>query len=206
MKPRFRETINNDLCCSKKPIDSLLVQVPPTIECEVCVIVPVRDEAELIDGCLNALYHQVDFNGQPLDYKRYEVIVFANNCEDDTAAIPQGSGFRQHARRFAEQHSDFRLHIVEKKLPPHEAYIGRVRQMLMDEAYYRFSQLACKHGVIASIDGDSQVSPTWITATLLEIARGADAVGGRIIADSVSCEALSPHIKSRYLRTDEYYQ
>lgn len=186
-----------DFCCSKKFIDDLLIEVPPAASCEICVIVPVRDEADLVEGCLSALAHQVDFKGQPLDYKRYEVILFANNCQDDTVAI---------ARRFAQQHLDFRLHIIEQTLPPEEAYIGRVRQILMDEAYHRFVMLERENGIIASTDGDSQVSSTWIAATLLEISRGADAVGGRIVADRVSCEALLPHIKMRYLRTDEYYQ
>lgn len=197
MNDCFLEIIDDDLYCPKKSFNSLRIESLPDSECEVCVIVPVRDEAELIEKCLSALAHQVDFNGQPIDYKRYEVIVFANNCVDDSAAI---------ARCFARQYSDFRLHIVEKRLPPDQAYIGRVRQMLMDEAYYRLTQLVGKPGVIASTDGDSQVFPTWIAATLLEIARGADAVGGRIVADQDSCEALLPHIKLRYLRTDEYYQ
>jgi glycosyltransferase involved in cell wall biosynthesis len=179
-----------------------LIQTPPLPQCEVCVIVPVRDEAELLEACLNALAHQVDLNGKPLTWNRYEVVLLANNCSDDSVAI---------AHHFSLQHPDFRLHIVERTLPTAEAHIGRVRQLLMDEAYYRLASLGLaglgdKPGIIASTDGDTQVSATWIAATLLEISLGVDAIGGRIVADPVSCEALDPLVKMRYLQGDYYHQ
>jgi len=179
-----------------------LVHIMPSPQCEVCVVVPVRNEEELLEECLKSLAVQVDLEGRALNLNRFEVILLANNCSDHSVAI---------ARRFSLQHPNFRLHIVERVLPPTEAYIGRVRQMLMDEAYHRFASLGLaglgsKTGIIASTDGDSQVSPTWIAATLVEISRGVDAVGGRIIADSVSCNALEPRVKMRYLQGDDYHQ
>jgi Glycosyl transferase family 2 len=187
---------------SEHKSEQRLIQTFPSRQCEVCVIVPVRNEAELLEGCLKALAYQIDFRGQPLDPRQYEVILLANNCTDNSVAI---------AHNFAHQHPEFRLHVVERTLPPSEAYIGRVRQMLMDEAYHRLADLGlaglgAKHGVIASTDGDTQVSPTWVAATQLELSRGVDAVGGRIIADSASCEALDPQVKMRYLRGDYYHQ
>lgn len=179
-----------------------LVQCPPLAQCEVCVIVPVRNEAELLKNCLNALANQVDLEGRVLDFKRYEVILLANNCIDDSVAI---------ARCFSRQNPEFKLHIIELVLPPTQAYIGRVRQMLMNEAYYRLAGLGLagsgsKRGIIASTDGDSHVAPTWIAATILEISQGVDAVGGRIVADDASCEVLDPVVKMRYLRGDHYHQ
>ena len=32
--------------------DRLLVESPPLAQCEVCVIVPVRNEAQLLEACL----------------------------------------------------------------------------------------------------------------------------------------------------------
>jgi hypothetical protein len=179
-----------------------LVKTGPLPQCEVCVIVPVRNEAKLLEACLTALAYQVDLSGQLIDPKRYEVILLANNCNDDSAAI---------AHHFSRQHPDFRLHIVERTLPPPEAYIGRVRQILMDEAYARLAKLGLaglgsKCGIIASTDGDTQVSSTWIAATQLEISQGADAVGGRITADVASCDVLDSFVKMRYLRGDYYHQ
>ena len=193
-------TVNN--APAKTELHRPLVQVPPLPECEICVIVPVRNESQLLEKCLLSLANQADLQGQPLDSNRYEIILLANNCTDDSVAI---------AQRFSDQHPSLKLHIVEQLLPPSEAYIGRVRQILMDEAYYRLEGLRLaglreKRGVIASTDSDSIVSRNWIAATLLEISQGADAVGGRIIADTTSCKALDPKVRMRYLLGDRYHQ
>ncbi len=184
------------------PSYHLLVRAQPLPQCKVCVIVPVRNEAELIENCLSSLANQVELTGENLDFRRYEVILLANNCTDNSAEI---------ARNFAGRHPDLNLHIVELLLPPSQAYIGRVRQMLMDEAYFRLAALGLagigsERGIIASTDGDTQVAPTWIAATMWEIHQGADAVGGRIVADDRSCEALDPIVKMRYLDGDRYHQ
>lgn len=172
-----------------------LVITPPLSECEVCVIVPARNEAQTLNATLAALANQVDLQGTPLDPKRYEVILLANNCSDRSADI---------ARTFATQHPDINLHVVEITLPPSEAYIGRVRQILMDEAYHRLNSLGRKRGIIASTDGDSQVSKTWVAANMYEIASGADAVGGRILTDKAGRAALHPYAKACHLREVGY--
>ncbi len=148
-----------------------LVSEPPLTQCEVCVIVPVRNEAETLAATLKALTYQIDLEGKKLDWQRYEVILLANNCSDNSAEV---------ARYFARLHPELVLHVVELTLPPAEAYIGRVRQILMDEAYRRLVYNGREQGIIASTDGDSQVTPMWIAANIAEIAAGADAVGGRI--------------------------
>jgi Glycosyl transferase family 2 len=173
-----------------------LIISPPLSECEVCVIVPVRNEAELLESCLTALWHQVDLQGKRLDPKRYEVIVLTNNCSDDSAAI---------ARRFSQQHPELRLHVVERMMTLDEAYIGRVRQLLMDEAYHRLMSLNRKRGIIASTDGDTQVAPNWIAAIQSEINRGADVVGGQIMPDRISLARLNPQVRFRYWRNVYYH-
>ncbi|WP_334999881.1 glycosyltransferase family A protein [Nostoc sp.] len=178
-----------------KDFSQPLVKIPPSPHCEVCVIVPVRNEAQTLAATLTALIHQVDLEGQLLDPRRYEIILLANNCSDDSADI---------ARTFAQQHPDIVLHVVEKTLPPAEAYIGRVRQILMDEAYRRLCSLGRTRGVIASTDGDSQVSPTWIAANLYEINCGADAVGGRILVERAGRADLDPYARACYLREVGY--
>ncbi len=170
-----------------------LVTIPPSANCEVCVIVPVRNEAQTLIATLTALASQTELTGERLDPARYEIILLANNCDDNSAAI---------ARDFTCQHPDLKLHIVEKTLSPQQAYIGYVRKILMDEAYRRLRK--CRGGVIASTDGDSQVSPTWIAANLYEIACGADAVGGRIITDTAGRSELHPYAKACHLREVGY--
>ncbi|MDV2992742.1 MAG: hypothetical protein N4J56_002396 [Chroococcidiopsis sp. SAG 2025] len=172
-----------------------LVTTPPLSQCEVCVIVPVRNEADNLESTLLALYNQLDLTGKSLDCNRYEIVLLANNCNDESAAI---------ARNFATTHPALVLHVVEKIFPAAEAYIGRVRQVLMDEAYRRLSSIGGKRRVIASTDGDSRVTPTWIAAILDEIASGADAVGGRIITDREGRTALDPYTRACHLREVGY--
>lgn len=172
-----------------------LIKTPPLPKCEVCIIVPVRDEADSLEQTLEALAEQTQLDGKPFDRRRYEVIVFANNCTDNSAQV---------ARRFARINSDFALHIVEKNLPPEEAYIGRVRQILMDEAYRRLTSLGRLRGVIISTDGDTLVDCTWVAATLAEIDSGADAVGGRIVTEKSDRQGLDPYARSCYLRAVGY--
>jgi Glycosyl transferase family 2 len=172
-----------------------LIAVPPLSQCEVSVIIPAKDEAQMIVATLTALANQTDLNGQPLNPLTYEIIVLANNCIDESATI---------ARQFAKQHPDLVLHVAEVTLPPDRAHIGYVRKMLMDEAYLRLMYLGRSRGIIASTDGDTQVSGTWIAAILHEIGSGVDAVGGRILTDRHSRQALHPQVKSHFLQEVGY--
>ena len=169
----------------------VLIATPPLPQTQISVIVPVRNEAEMLPKTLLALANQIDFEGNAVDARGYEVIVFANNCTDSSAAI---------ARHFARQHPSLQLHIIEQTLPEGEAHIGRVRQMLMNEASRRLLSLGKSSGVLASTDGDSRVDRRWIAAIRHEIACGADAVGGRTVTDRAERAALDKATKTAYLR------
>ncbi|MGF1588946.1 MAG: glycosyltransferase [Pleurocapsa sp.] len=172
-----------------------LVSQSPLTSCKVCVIVPVRNEAFNLKATLLALTNQTDLKGQALDKNCYEIIVLANNCTDNSAEI---------ARRFAQTQPDLILHVVEMTLNSDRAHIGWVRKILMDEAYRRFKAIGQNFGVIASTDGDTRVSSTWIAATLAEINNGADAVGGRIITNSRERSKLDKNTRLYYLRHLRY--
>ncbi|MBE9112235.1 glycosyltransferase [Nodosilinea sp. LEGE 07298] len=151
----------------------------------------MRDEAATLDETLAALADQVDFKGCLIPPSHYEVIVFTNNCTDESAAI---------VRQFARQHPEHQIHLIEQTLPPEEAYIGRVRQILMDEAYRRRCWVGQPRGIIASTDGDSRVDSQWIAAMLYEFERGADAVGGRTVTQRSERQALDVQTRATYLR------
>ncbi len=172
-----------------------LVSRSPLISCEVCIIVPVRDEAENIEATLLSLTNQVDLTNKPLDKNRYEIIVLANNCTDNSAEV---------IRHFAQNHSSLILHIVEMTIESDRAHIGWVRKLLMDEAYRRLKSLGRDFGVIASTDGDTQVSSTWIAATLAEVKAGADAVGGRIVTNNRERSKLDKITRLYFLRYLRY--
>lgn len=149
-----------------------LVATPPLETIEAVVVVPVRDEAATLPATLNALASQLDLSGRRLGPERYEIILLANNCEDASASV---------AREWARCHPRTLLHIIERTLAPPDAHIGHVRRLLMDDACARLEAVGRRRGIIVSTDSDSTVHPTWLAATLLEVRRGADAVGGRIL-------------------------
>ena len=172
-----------------------LVDRSPLATCEVCIVVPARDESVRIEKCLSALVRQVDPDGSPIDRAKYEVLVLANNCHDETAA---------RARAFAGRHPDLALHVVETNFPPERSYVGCARKLLMDEACRRLFLLGRPEGVIASTDADSFVDPGWIAAIMREVDAGADAVGGRIVADRGERLLLHPSAELTYLRQVAY--
>lgn len=158
------------------------------------MIIPVRNEARRLPATLRALAAQVGFGGAPFDPRRYEVIVLANNCTDASADA---------VRRFAARQPHLAIYVVEARFPRHVSHVGHARACLMNEACERLARTAGDGGVIASTDGDTQVAPDWLAATLAEVAAGAEAVGGRIVTGDDS--ALPPALM-RLARRDETYQ
>jgi hypothetical protein len=176
---------------SEKP----LVVTSPLETCEVCVILPARDESARIEQCLSALLNQTDLYHVRIDPRRYEVVVLANNCRDDTASL---------ARAFSHRHPRFVLYVVETHFSPEKSFVGCARKLLMDEACRRLLLVGRTHGIIASTDGDTYVEPTWLAGILREVEGGADAVGGRIVADRAERSLLHPSAELTYLRQVAY--
>jgi hypothetical protein len=181
----------------KQPAGSWGSSLPalPSPLCEVIVAMPVRDEAATIAPALGALAMQTDAAGHRLDPRRYAVLVLANNCSDDTAAL---------ARRFGDRHPTFHLQVLETTLTAPDAHVGTARRLAMDEACRQLWQLGRPRGIIASTDGDTRVCPRWISAMLAEIAAGADAVGGRIWASQHEVALLEEGVRWRYRRDYTY--
>ncbi|MBW3129127.1 glycosyltransferase [Hymenobacter profundi] len=171
-----------------------LLTVPPRAELCYSVIIPAKDEAENLPVTLAALATQVDAQGQPLPPSSYEVIVLANNCQDATAHV---------VRQLAHAYPQLVLHVAERTLPPAEAHVGKARRLLMDEAAQRLRSVGCPHGIIASTDADTRVAPTWLASIAAEIAAGADAVGGRIMAEAPTqrnCPVRRYHLRDAAYR------
>ena len=161
------------------------------------VIVPAKDEAANLPATLAALAAQVTPAGRPLPPDSYEVIVLANNCYDDTAAV-----VRQQARQFP----GLALHVAELYLPGAHAHVGRARRLLMDEACARLEQAGQPAGIIASTDADTRVLPTWLAAIQAEIAAGADAVGGRITTEAGELDQAGLSALGRLQSRDAAYR
>lgn len=163
----------------------------PHQKCRVSVVIPVRDEAENLPIVINALAQQVDDDGNSIDFDTFEVLVLANNCSDNTVEV---------ARRLGCSYPMLRLHTIEVFLSRDDAFVGKARQMVMDEAYRRLSSIGTKNRIIASTDGDTEVAPDWINALVKEFDRGADAVGGRILTHRAAIPEIDKSISLYFLR------
>ena len=172
-----------------------LVDVPITLECFISIVIPVRDEAENLEKTLAAFAGQVDLRNRPLDSRIYEIIVLANNCCDNSA---------QAARDWQKRNPQIKLHVAEISLPQKSANIGYVRRLLMNEADRRLQSNKAGGGIIATTDGDTRVAPDWIAATIQEIERGADAVGGRILIEDEELKRMDELARYFHLRDEEY--
>ena len=166
-----------------------LVGPGPRQACEACVVIPARDEAGELTATLRALAGQVDGRGRRLDRARFEVIVLANNCRDDTAGV---------VRRFAAGEPGLALHVAEVEFPAASAHVGSARSRLMDEACRRLEAIGRPRGAICSTDADTRVAPTWLASILDEIDGGADAVAGEIRTDRAGRAAMGGPARRGY--------
>ena len=164
----------------------LLFPAEPHPELELTVIVPVKNEAEGIWSTLDALRCQVDEEGERINPNRFEILLLANNCNDQTFTV---------AGKYKDCYPDLQLHIAEIEIPKEHAHIGTVRRMLMDEAYNRFMKLDRPTGIIVSTDGDSEVDKNWVHYILLEMSKGNEVVGGRILPRAVSGLSRMHHLR-----------
>jgi cellulose synthase/poly-beta-1,6-N-acetylglucosamine synthase-like glycosyltransferase len=137
------------------------------------VAIPVRDEEERLPACLRALAQQRDQRGQPIPPTLVRIVVFANNCTDQSASL---------ARRLGEYLS-LDVRVVEASFPPAAAHAGNARRASMDIAEAWLEEGGESGGVIMTTDADSQVSPNWIAENLVAFEAGAEAVLGRIDLD-----------------------
>lgn len=157
---------------SFNPIFGLLPVGPPHPKCRLTVTIPAKDEAAFIRPTLDALRRQRTPTGEPLDPRRYEVIVLANNCADATADL---------VRSYTREYPRFQLHVAERTLPPRQARVGTARRLLLDTAAHRQLVMGHDGALICTTDADTLVAPTWAYHLLDSARRGARAIGGRIL-------------------------
>ena len=166
-----------------KDSQDTLVSEPPGERVQACVVVPVRNEEELLPSALRALAEQKTLTGTALSHELYEVILLINNTTDRSHDV---------ARGFQRLCPTLRLHVAEKNFKKSDAHIGYVRRLLMDEASRRLRSLGRIDSPILSTDSDSQVAPNWIARNQEEFDKGAQAVGGRIVIPPCEQDLLDP--------------
>lgn len=151
------------------------------------VVIPARDEAARIEGCLHALTGQQD-----LTPSSFEVIVVLDGCRDRTPQIVARAAHR-------DRHPP--IHSLEFAYPEG---VGRARRLGMDIAYQRLLQVGRADGLIASTDADTIVAADWLASQLRLARAGAEAIGGLIELDPAERQTLDPHtLMVREQRTAE---
>jgi GT2 family glycosyltransferase len=158
------------------------------------VAIPAHNEAPYIADCLAALALQRDGAGAPIAQGRLEILVFANNCTDQTASVA----------RQAAQTIPHPVTVIEENMPAGRLNAGWARKRAMDLAAMRLAEVAPIHGLILTTDADSRVAPTWLAATLHEFGKGVDCVAGYIDAIPGEYVALGGKFLSRGRLEDTY--
>ena len=155
-----------------------------------CVVIPVRNEEEQLHGVIEALAGQRDLDGTALTPASYEILLLLNNCNDQTSRV-----VRELQDRFPRLH----LYWAEVCFAPEEAHVGKARQALFDAAFQRFQVLQRPDGVILTTDADTRPAADWIAQNENEIAKGVDAVGGRILLEPAELAALPAGVRRLFL-------
>ncbi len=139
----------------------------------VVVVVPVHDEAALLDACLNALTAAIAAVDVPC-----EVRVVLDACTDESAAV-------------AARHPYPILHV-------HARAVGEARATGIRDAIAAVASARTERVWIANTDADSAVPVNWLRVQLAEADAGADVVVGTVRPDF---EDLSPAHRALWLET-----
>ena len=172
-----------------------IIDLPIRPDCFLTIVVPVRNEAQYLLKTLKSLTHQVDSNNRPVNAENFEIIFLVNNSGDESAQI---------IKDWRRKHPSAVIHFREINLRREKSNIGYVRRWLMNEAYLRLRGNKFNGGIIATTDGDTEVAPNWISATVAEIKKGVGAVGGRICINPAELRAMNPPARIFHLRDTGY--
>ena len=135
---------------------------PPHPALRICVVVPARNEEELIGSCLQALTAQ-----EQVSCEEYEVLLVLDRCTDGTET---------RARAVAASCPALRLYFLDG---PGKGS-GHARRVGMEDACDRLHAVGRPHALISCSDADTVVAADWVAAQLAAAERGARAIGGRI--------------------------
>lgn len=160
----------------------------------IIVAIPAKNEAERIGACLAALALQRDGGGKPLPIGTFSVLVYANNCTDDTAERV----------RQCQALSPHRIEVVCETAPLGQGNAGQARRRAMDHAADRLEAAGQRDGAILTTDADSCVALDWMAATLRALATGVSAVAGYVDGQPSELFGLGSAFLHRGRLEDEY--
>jgi len=138
-----------------------LIDVPPSNDLGIIVVIPCYDEPDLITS-LNSLHQCSPPNCQ------VEVIIVINDSESDTSEVKhQNEQTFLAAQNWSQQNTSEWISfyfLYKKKLPKKIAGVGTARKIGMDEAVRRFESIGNSKGIISCFDADSQCDLNYFQA------------------------------------------
>lgn len=149
------------------------------------VAVPARNEADHIALCLQALAARADTVG---------IVVLLNNCTDCSFEVALAAA---EALQLA-----VRIYDVDMVLGSSNA--GGARRAAMDLAAEWLEEADNPGRLLLTTDADSRPPPDWLAANRAAIAKGVDAVAGRIELDQDDARALPDALHARGRLEAEY--
>lgn len=179
---------------SQYPNESFFSRFEMLPSVQSCIVIPVKDEERYILKTLASFDLQVDIFGKRLNPNKFEILILANNCADNSVA---------YIKDFQHRHPRLNIYLEEVTLSPRQANIGYVRRKLMECAYSRLSKN--QGGSILTTDGDTIVAKDWIAQTNWEIDNGAEAVGGRIFLADDELHALDEFTRLHHFKDEKYH-
>jgi glucosyl-3-phosphoglycerate synthase len=141
---------------------------------DAVVVVPARNEQELIGACLQAL------GAQTVGTHTFEVIVVLDGCHDATAEVSAAAAAR------------LGLSLTMVQGPGRGS--GAARRTGMELACERLLDAGRPDGLIATTDADSRVAPDWLARQLAHLENGAQVVAGQIELDAAEARLLAPEL------------
>ncbi|MDF9863391.1 GT2 family glycosyltransferase [Methylorubrum pseudosasae] len=162
---------------------------PTPSRLDTLIAIPVRNEAERIARCLTAIDRQTG-----LAPGRLGLVLFLNNCTDDTAEI---------VARLVPALS-IPVRVIERVHAG--AHAGWARRAAMDAAvaWLEAEGTASATATLLTTDADSIVPPDWVAANLAALEAGADAVAGRVELIPEEAALLPPSLPARGRLEDTY--
>lgn len=144
---------------------------------DIAVVVPAKNEADRIAGCLSALA----VSAAHLPDVSVGIVLVVNNTTDDTVARARdwAAGLRGEAA----------LVVIDHHFEPARSGVGHARRLGFELALDSMPD----DGVFLMTDADTHVGPTWIVDNLCEL-RGADVVCGCVDAIADEQRQLPPEI------------
>ena len=129
----------------------------------VAVVIPVHDEAALLNACLAALCAALEHTGRTHPHVRVCAVVVLDACADASEDIARSWPLRT-------------LRIDARN-------VGTARRVGMNAALAALSEVPPRGTWVCTTDGDSTVPPTWLSHQLELRAAGADVVLGTVRPD-----------------------